>query len=69
MSAERENSKLWDRVMDEIVPSVGSVFKIQGDPNFYKMGPKGVEYAFPIPLRLSLILFWTLSLQRYYRIK
>lgn len=49
MSAERENSKLWDRVMDEIVPSVGSVFKIQGDPNFYKMGPKGVEYAFPIP--------------------
>lgn len=50
MSAERENSKLWDRVMDEIVPSVGSVFKIQGDPNFYKMGPKGVEYAFPIPL-------------------
>lgn len=50
MSAERENSNLWERVMDEIVPSVGSVFKIQGEPDFYKMGPNGVEYAFPIPL-------------------
>lgn len=49
MSAERENSNLWERVMDEIVPSVGSVFKIQGEPDFYKMGPNGVEYAFPIP--------------------
>lgn len=49
MSGKKENSNLWKRVMGDIVPAVGSVFKIQGDPDFYKMGPNGVEYAFPIP--------------------
>lgn len=49
MSGKKENSNLWKRVMGDIVPAVGSVFKIEGDPEFYKMGPNGVEYAFPIP--------------------
>ena len=49
MSGKKENSNLWKRVMGDIVPAVGSVFKIQGDPDFYKMGPNGVEYAFPTP--------------------
>lgn len=49
MIGKKENSNLWKRVMSDIVPSVGSVFKIEGDPEFYKMGPNGVEYAFPVP--------------------